>query len=162
MITLSKVRSTILENKRRIIKVFQFGAKTALEISAFGEDSNPVENMSALYADTGEAGEPVIIGYINTEQLAGVGEKRLYSLQADKTLSTYIWLKNDETMEIGGSADNMVRYQKIDDALQSQKDKINIELTKIQAAIVNLGGAYVKIPITIDTSNAKIDEIKTL
>lgn len=162
MITLSKIRSTILKNGERIIKVLQYGAKTVAEISPFGDDSNPVENMSALYADTAETGEPVIIGYINTNQLAAVGEKRIYSLKPDKTLSTFIWLKNDGTMQIGGDADNVVRYQKLDDALQAQKTLINIELTKVQVAIAALGGSYAKIDVTVNTSAAKIIEIKTL
>lgn len=162
MITLSKVRSTILKKGERIIKVLQYGAKTVAEISPFGDDSNPVENMSALYADTAETGEPVIIGYINTNQLAAVGEKRIFSLKADKTLSAFIWLKNDGTMQIGGDADNAVRYQKLDDSLQAQKVLINIELSKIQAAITTLGGAYAKVDISINASAAKITEIKTL
>ena len=160
-ITFSKIRSSIVESGKRILKVEQFGAKTVQEISSFGDDGNPVENMTAIYADTSENGEPVIIGYINENQLAGVGEKRLYSLDSSGALSFYIWLKNDGTFEIGGNDDNAVRYQKLDDSLQAQKSLINTELIKISAAITTLGGSYAATLITIDTSAAKINEVKT-
>ena len=162
MITLSKIRSSIIKAGLRILKIEQYGPKTVQEVSSFGDDGNPVENMTAIYADTAENGEPVILGYINENQLAGIGEKRLYSLDENSNISFYIWLKNNGTFEIGGTADNAVRYKKLDDSLQAQKTAINTELTKIAAAIAGLGWAYAVTPITIDTSAAKINEVKTL
>ena len=162
MITLSKIRSSIIKAGKRILKVQQYGAKTVKEVSSFGDDGNPVENLTAIYADTAENGEPVIIGYINKNQLAARGEKRLYSLDSNDAVSFYIWLKNDGTFEIGGTADNAVRYQKLDDALQAQKTLINSELTKISLAInAIVPGSYTPTLITIDTSAAKIAEVKT-
>lgn len=161
MITFSKIRSSIIEAGLRILKVDQWGAKTVQEISSFGDDGNPVANMTAVYADTAESGEPVIIGYINENQLAGVGEKRIYSLKSDGTLSTFIWLKDDGTMQLGGIVDNAVRHAALDVALQAQVVKINAELVKIATGIAGAGGAYTPAPISIDTSAAKIDEIKT-
>lgn len=162
MITYSKIRSSLIKAGLRILKVQQYGAKTVQEVSSFGDDGSPVDNMTAIYADTAENGEPVIIGYINENQLAAKGEKRLYSLDSNNAISFYIWLKNNGTFEIGGTADNAVRYQKLDDSLQSQKTAINAELVKIQTAITGLGGVYVHVPITINTSSAKINEVKTL
>jgi len=162
MMTFSKIRSSIIESGFRILKVDQWGVKTVNEVSSFGDDSHPISNMTALYADTSETGEPVIIGYINKNQLADVGEKRIYSLKEDGSISTFIWLKNDGKIELGGNNDNAIRYQKLDDSLQSQKTLINAELLKIQTAIAGLGGAYAKIDISINTSSAKINEIKTL
>ena len=161
MITLSKIKSSLIKASKRILKVEQYGVKTANECSSFGDDSSPVKDMIAVYCNTAENGEPVVIGYINSNQLAAIGEKRIYSLKADKSLSAYIWLKNNETLEINGSADNIVRYQKLDNALQAQKDLINAELTKIQAALLTVGGVYAKTDISIDTSASKVSEVKT-
>lgn len=162
MVTLSKVKSTAIESGKRILKVLQYGIKTAVEVSPFGDDSCPVDNMSALYASTAENGEPVIVGYINNKQLAAKGEKRLYSLDSNGDESFYIWLKNNGTLEIGGIADNAVRYTPLNVGLQAEKDLINLELAKIAAAITTLGGTYVVAQISVDVSGAKIDEIKVL
>lgn len=161
MITLGKVRSSIIKAGKRILKIEEYGVKTALEVSSFGDDSNPVENLSAVYAKTGENGEPVIIGYINENQLAAIGEKRLYSLKPDKTLAAHIWLKNNGDIQLNGTVDNAVRYQKLDDALQLEVQKINAELVKVQTAIATVGGVYARTPIDINTSAAKIEEVKT-
>jgi len=162
MITLSKIRSTVIEAGKRIIKVDQWGPKTVDEVSSFGDDGHPVANMTAIYADTAENGDPVIMGYINENQLAAIGEKRIYSLDSNGDVSFFIWLKNNGTVEIGGTADNMVRYQKLDDSLQAQKSLINAEFIKIQAAIATAGGVYTPAPISINTIAAKINEVKTL
>lgn len=162
MITFSKVRSSFIEKGKRVLKVFEFGAKTAVEIAPFGDDSNPIANMTAIYADTGEAGDKIILGYINQSQLAEVGEKRIYSTDSNGAIKFFIWLKNDGTCQIGGTDDNMVRYEKLDDALQAQKTDINVELAKIQSGIIAAGGSYAKLDISINTSAAKINEIKTL
>jgi len=65
MITLAKVKDSFIENFKLIIKVLQFGPKTAKQISPFGIDSNPLENYTAVYSETSNAGESVILGYIH-------------------------------------------------------------------------------------------------
>ncbi len=146
----------------RFLKVIQFGPKTAGECMPFGEDGNPIANMSAVYAKTSNIAEPVIIGYINKKQLSLPGEKRLYSLNADGSLSTYLWLHNNGTMELAGNGNNLVRYAPLKSALGNQDDKINAELTKIAAAITTLGGTYVPVTISTDITDSKINEIKCI
>lgn len=159
-ITLSKVRSTLLEAGKRILKVEQFGVKTVdLEVSSFGDDGNPIENMTAIYADTSENGEPVIIGYVNENQLANVGEKRIYSLNINGGLSTYIWLRNNGNIEIGGTSHNAVRYAPLNTGIQSQTTGINAELAKISTAIGLLGGTYVVAPVTADISGSEVSDV---
>jgi len=162
MITLAQIKDSFFDKKKRILKIIQYGVKTAQEVSAFGDDANPLKGMTAVYADTGEMGEPVIIGYINENQLAAIGEKRIYSLKSDGSLSNYIWLKNDETIEIGGNVDNLIRYAALDLSLQNQTNLINVELGKIAAVLNSLApGSYVVTPVAIDNSAARIDKIKT-
>ena len=135
----------------------QYGAKTADVVSSFGEDSAPLKNMVALYADTSEIGESVIIGYINKNQIAAAGEKRIFSLKEDGSMSFAIHLRNNGTAEIGGAVDNAVRYSKLDLALQNEVSLINAELTKIAAAIGGVGGVDVPTPVSVNTSEAKIE-----
>jgi hypothetical protein len=162
MITLSKFKSAAIEAGKRILKVQQYGVKTALEISPFGDDSNPIKGMAAVYAETAESGESIIIGYINENQIAAAGEKRLYSLDATGAVSFYMHFKNNGTAEIGGTANNLVRYTPLNAALQQQVIDINAQLAAIAAGIASAGGTYTPTPLTLDVSGAKIEEIKTL
>ncbi|HMI03736.1 MAG TPA: hypothetical protein VK541_14730 [Pedobacter sp.] len=162
MITYSTVKSTLIEKGTRILKVLQFGAKTADECAPFGDDSNPIANMTAIYAETSTVDEQVIIGYINTKQLAAPGEKRLYSLKNDKSISFYVWLRNNGILELGGDDHNLVRFEPLNQGIAAANGEINTELQKIQTAIIGLGGAYTAGHISTDIDAAKINEIKCL
>ena len=162
MITTSRINSSFIEKGKRILKIIQFGVKTAIEVSSFGDDSNPIENLTAIYSDTSENGESVILGYINENQLSKVGEKRIYSLKGDGSLSSYFWLKNDGSAELLGANDNLVRYEALNAKLQEEITKINAELLKVQASLAAIGGVYVNTPLNIDFSSAKVEEVKVI
>lgn len=162
MITFSTVKGFSFDKlKRRVIKLIQFGAKTADQAAPFGDDSNPLNDMVAIYGKTSENGETVVLGYLNKDQMAQPGEKRIFSLKPDGTLSIDIYLKNDGTMEIGGNSDNAVRYSKLDAALKAQDQKINTELSKIATAITSLGGTYTVQNVSTDISQSKVEQVKT-
>ena len=161
MITFSKVRDFVIENGKRILKVQEYGAKTAKVASNYGDDSQPLKNMTAIYSPTAVNSEPVIIGYINTNQVAEEGEKRIFSQSLDGALSFAIHLKTDGTCEIGGNIDNAVRFNALASSLTASDGLINAELAKIAAAISSIGGVYTVAPVTTDISTSKIDEIKT-
>lgn len=164
MLNTTSVISSSLQAAVRFIKILRLGksdVQDVKEFSPFGIDGNPLKDMVALYASTGEKGKNYIVGYINRNQKAEAGELRLYSLDSDGNEKTYQHFKADGTIEVLGIGDNMVRYTPIDSALQQQALDINAELTKIAAAISSLGGAYAIDPITIDISDAQIKEIKT-
>jgi len=160
MITFSKTKENIIKAFERSIKVFQFGAKTADVIAPFGDDSAPLKDMIALYAETSNMSESVIIGYINKNQIATAGEKRIFSLKPDGTLSTSIHLRTDGTMELGGNNDNAVRFTPLSSAFANKDVDINIELSKIATAISTLGGTYVPGTISTNITAAKVDEVK--
>ncbi|HET8827765.1 MAG TPA: hypothetical protein VFM79_00415 [Pelobium sp.] len=162
MISTAKVKQWSIENGKRILKLLQFGAKTAKVAAPFGDDSNPVKDMTAIFAETSEKGEAVVIGYINTDMVAKVGEKRIFSLKENGTPSTFIWLKNDATMEIGGSADHAVRFTPLSAGITAKDTQINANLALIAAAITTLGGSYTPTPVSTNIEGAKIQEIKTL
>jgi len=153
----SVISSLVNQANRRIIKIKGMGKsdiQTCEEASPFGVDSNPIKDMIAVYSKTGEMGSTVIVGYLNKNQLADVGENRLYSTDADGLEQNYIWLKNDGDIEIGGSSDNMVRFSVLEAAFNQFKQEFN-------AHVHPSNGAPPTIPSTADISGAKINEIKT-
>ncbi len=163
---LVKIISTETDNiKRRIVKLLRLGrsdVRTAYESMPFGIDGNPVKSMVAVYSKTSNDSSPIIIGYINRNQLSDIGELRTFSTDINGNVKFYTWLKNDGTFEIGGNSDNAVRYNALNTALQQQVTKINTELAKINVAIAALGGTYTVSPISLDITAAKITEVKTL
>ena len=161
MITFSKVRDFVIENGKRILKVQEYGVKTAKVASNYGDDSQPLKNMTAIYSPTAVNSEPVIIGYINTNQVAQEGEKRIFSQSLDGSLSFAIHLKTNGTCEIGGAVDNAVRFNALQSSLASSDTLLNAELAKIATAIGSLGGVYTVATVATDISSSKINEIKT-
>lgn len=167
MLNVVKIISTEFDKaKRRIVKFLRYGksdVQTSAEASPFGIDSNPVKDMIAVYSQTGTKGETVIIGYIDKNKLADVGELRLYSTDSNGNLKAYTWLKKDGTIEIGGNTDFMVRYSKLEEAFNELKGKFNT----FASTYVPGGPSTQGMPATItqsnaDISQAKINEIKTL
>jgi len=117
--------------------------------------------MTAIYSPTAVNSEPVIIGYINTNQVAQEGEKRIFSQSLDGSLSFAIHLKTNGTCEIGGAVDNAVRFNALASSLTASDGLINAELVKIQALFTGLGLTYARSQVTTNISSSKINEIKT-
>lgn len=170
MISFSVVKDILIEKAQRILKVQQYGAKTADQVSSFGDDSAPLKDMIAIYAGTSEVGDNIILGYINKNQIAKPGEKRIFSLKEDGSISFEIYLKKDGSCVIGpGAADNAVRYSKLEQAFNQLKGEFNA-LVALYNAHVHVTPAGVPSPATppvppaqSSTANiapAKIDEVK--
>lgn len=155
MITNAIVDSTSTDDGIRMIKVEQFGAKEPYECSPFGFDSNPIKDMVAIYSDTSENGEPVIIGYINENQLSEPGELRLYN--SDKG---YIWIRNNNTIELNGDKRTIVAFQDLKTELENTIVKVNAELVKIQTAITALGGAYTQTNVEVNIDSSEVKDVK--
>lgn len=179
MITFSKAKDFAIQQGKRILQVLQFGAKTAKVASAYGDDSNPIDNMTAIYAETSVNSEPVILGYINTQQIAQKGEKRIFSQKENGDLAFEIYLKNDGSCEIksaesdatitlttngniqiNGNGFSAVRFQNLQSSLQQLDSQINQQLTLIASGISSAGGAYTPTPVQTDISNAESDSVK--
>ena len=160
MVTLSKLKSVAIEQGQRILKVLQYGPKTANECGPFGLDSSPLENYTAIYAETANAGESLIIGYIQKNQIAKQGEARLFSLDSNGLLKAEIFCKADGSIILNGGVNSSVRYEPLNTELQKLKSDINTELLKLQTAITTLGGTYSNAPLNLDITTAKSDTIK--
>jgi len=160
MITLAKIDSVIKESGKRILKVLQFGAKTASESAPFGIDSAPLKGMTAVYGNTSNNGDTVILGYIQKNQLAEPGETRFFSLDADGNLKSFIWLKNDGDIQLNGDDYSSVRFQPLQSGINTKDSLINAELAKIATAISSLGGTYVPGSISTDISQSESETVK--
>jgi hypothetical protein len=165
---ITKVKNTIRQQLSggiyRLIKVVRLGnadVQEVDEVAPFGVDANPIEDMEAIYLETSTRGGAVIVGYMNRNQLADKGEVRLYSVDSNGMQKTFIWLKKDGTIEIGGTTDNAVRYAPLNEKLQQLVTFLNQELGKISVGISGAGGSYTPGTATLDISGAKIDNITT-
>ena len=165
---IAKFTDALVSRGRRSIKALGLGyssASTAFLAQPFGEDTHPAAAQAlgwkAVFMDTANDGEPVCVGFINPTAAAAVGEKRLFSVNGDGEEQFYILLKSNGTAELGGVADNAVRYSALSTGLVNQDSAINAELVKIATAIAGVGGAYTPATVTTNISASKIDEIKT-
>lgn len=160
MIYFSKFSESVIENGKRILKVLQFGAKTADESSPFGVDSNPIKGMTAIYSDTSNNSESVILGYINESQLAEPGEVRFYSLDSNKAVKAFIWLKANGDIQLNGNTYTSVRFEPLKTGLQNSDNALNAELAKIQTAIGLLGGSYTRLVVNTDIDESENNTVK--
>jgi hypothetical protein len=160
MISLARFKSAIIEGGKRILKVEQFGAKTAKECYPFGFDSMPPENWTAIYADTANKDESVIIGYINKNQLAEAGGSRMYALGSFGEVVGFVRCGANGITELNGSAFSSVRFESLKIAIDNNDTLINTELAKIATAITALGGVYSPVSIETNLLNTKSETVK--
>jgi len=161
MITLSRVKEATAE----FIKVLRYGksdVQTIEPILPSGIDSKPLKDDLAVHSNTNDRSDSVCLGYIWKSELTQHGEIRIFSRDSDGAEKTYMYLKNDGTIEFAGTVDNLIRYAKLNTALQDFKTKINTELGKIATGIAAGGGSYTPLLTTIDISLSKITEFKCL
>lgn len=170
---LTKVISTSANSLgQRLIKVLRFGRKDIrepIQATPYGVDSNPVKDMIAVYAETDSKGSKVVVGYLNKNAIAQPGEVRLFSTDADGVEQTYIYLTNGAKIELGGNADNAVRYSKLEDAFNELKTDFNNHITAYNTHVhagvtTGVGSSGTTTPgtqSTADISPAKVEEILT-
>lgn len=166
--------SEVVERGRRWIKGLRTGTKdvrTASQVTPFGIDSVPLKNMRAIFGRTEERGRSVIIGYLLDDMIAQEGETRLFSLNSAGELQTYLWLKKDGTILLGGDAKNLARFQELKAGFDQLKADLNDLISKYNTHVhsgVSTGGGVSGTTSTTDTAStasiddAKIDQIKTL
>ena len=170
MITFSKFIEAVISSGKRTAKVNQFGVKTASIAAPFGDDSQPLKDTAAIFANTSNNAEPVVIGYINKNQLAGPGEKRIFSVDEHGAVISYIWCKSDGTIEFSGTADNLVRYSKLETAFNELKTDFNNLVTAYNAHVhisaapgsPNAPTPSQATPSAADITPAKISEFKSI
>lgn len=159
-----KVNSTSLTNaKNRLIKFIGFGkydVQNQTECMPYGLDSNPIKDMAAIYSATANGAQSVVIGYINKNQKAGVGEFRTFCTDENGEEKFYTWMKTDGTIEIGGTTDNAVLYSKLETAFNQLKAEFDAHFHQTSAPGANTSPPT--IASTADITPAKNDKIKTI
>lgn len=150
---LANVLDSVIRGTRRIVQVSLF--KKAREIPQalpYGVDSAPVREMVAVYANTADMGNSVIVGYVYKDAVAEVGSIRLYSENG------YVHLRANGNLELLGTADNAMRFTAFNTTIQNYLIALNAAIT---TGVASAGGGYTAPPAPNFTS-AKINEIKTL
>jgi len=155
MITYATTDSLEEDEGFRTVKVQEEGVKTPFLFEGFGEDSHPLKNMTALMTDTGADGEMAVIGFLDIEKVTALGEKRIFSLDSNGDVSSFIWLKNNGTIEFNGNSNSLVKYNELKQKCDELQNFINQELTKIQAGISSAGGTYTPAQANFDISSSE-------
>ena len=165
MISISKINGErVINTGRRILKILTFGkisVNDVNEASPFGLSSSAPNGTTAVYSESTSNGEKILLGYLNTNQ-TGVerGGFKIYSTDDTGQVQTYIYLRPNGDIELGGNNDNLIRFSALDSGLSNLDTQIQAELTKIAAGISSAGGSYTPGTIETDISQAKIDELK--
>jgi len=120
----------------------------------------PLEGLTAIYSDTSNKDESIIIGYINKNQLAEVGASRMYALGESGEVSGFVYVRASGVIELNGPDFSAVRFQPLQEATDQANSLINAELTKISAAIATLGGSYIVSNITTDLTDTESQTVK--
>ena len=133
MIQLVKIISTTIDSaNRRLVKFFRFGKDDVQEVlnaSASGDDSPPTENMRGIYVQTSQVGTPVLVGYINDKQIAKPGEKRIFATDQNGNLLLHFYMKDDSTIELGGTGNYAVKFNELKTEFNELKGKFNSLVT---------------------------------
>ena len=170
-----KILESSIKDLRLITKILRFGksdSHTAFVSQPAGIDSRPIKGQRAVFAETANDQEPVLIGYINENAKADEGEIRLYSIDSDGNEKNYFYILKDGTIEVGGDSDFMVRYSALSTAFDELKTDFNSHITNwntFSTAYVPGGPSVQGLPPTAsgstpsaaDISGAKIEEVKT-
>lgn len=154
------ISSRVTDIGIRLQKFLGLGLKDVQEVpvaAPFGIDSNAVKDMIAVYSPTLIKGEAVIIGYINKNALAEVGGLRLFSTNAQGAEQFYVYLRNTNNLELGGSNRHLARFEELEIAFNMLKNEFDLH-----AHTGNLGAPTSPplVPSVADISGAKIDNIK--
>ena len=137
----------------RTVKVSRFGKDdtvTGMEAMPYGEDSNPIAGMDAVYLELSSRKNKVIVGYINKQQLADVGEKRIYSTNANGVVQFYIWLHADGTCEFNGKDNHLTQFEALQTAFNQLKSDFDLH-------VHTANNTPIAVPSSADVSAAKLN-----
>lgn len=122
-----------------------------------GDDSYPLPgDFVAISASVGE-GNYQVDGYWDPKNpgSSGLGERKLYSRDADGNVVGYVLLKNDGTTELSGGQDKVATEQKVADAfavIQQAANAMAAEAATVMApsapALADFATALETIPLT--------------
>ena len=172
-LTLGTIESTI-NGAVRMVKLWLYGNTDSRdnisEASPFGIDSNPIAGMVGLYARTENNGQPVCVGYIDTQKVVSVakvaqpGETRIFSTDGHGAMQINIYLTNSGDALIGASPDPSayndfaVSYNKLAEAFNQFKQDYDLHSHLVSA--LNTPCSPPESPTTAVIEPSKIPNIK--
>lgn len=74
--------------------------RSTRQAAPYGVDSNPIAGMVAVYSETTEKGKPVIIGYLNKNQISQPGETRFFATDNNGVVLGSVYFKGDGSIII--------------------------------------------------------------
>lgn len=139
MISVFKLISTSLDTAKQLIaKVTIFGkgdTKQPKELGSYGIDSRPIEDTRGVFASTTTFGKYYVLGYININRKAEVGEMRTFATDENGTFKYNIWQRADGTVLIGNSdvpadyTNFAVKYNELKSDIDALKATVNANAT---------------------------------
>jgi hypothetical protein len=170
---LIKIISTQVDKaNRRLAKFLRYGkndTQTALQVGPPGVDANPIKDMIAVYSQTSEKGDTVVIGYINKNQLAGPGEHRIFSLDENGVVKATMHLKSNgvnqftgNSIEFLGNTKTLAKFEELKTGFDQLKTDFNNHLQKwntFATAYTPGSSSSVGTPPTAQTSSASTASI---
>lgn len=179
MIALIRYISSSIADGLRRITVSRYGKYDTCEtteIAPPGYDAQPVPGQQGIYSDTSAYDTTIVFGYVNTNQKAAEGERRIYSTDNNGVLQYNVWLRNTGEVLLGESdnpedyTNNLVKYNQLSTSLDNEAGQINTNFTQIATAIATLASAlglpptpplYTPTTVAADITTSKADKIKT-
>lgn len=164
-----KITKSIVKNARRFVKYIAMGRDDVKEHRAaapWGDESVPVKDAVAIWANTSVSGEAVVIGYINTSALDDLnpGERRIFSTDDSGAVQVYARFTDDGKIQLNGAADNLIRYSEMRSAFNEMRSDLNNLITLYNTHVhpaVGAPTASTATPSTADMTSSKIDELQT-
>jgi hypothetical protein len=172
MIAIGKILSAAIRGDFRLIQQEVFGksARDAYEVASWGVDSVPVKGVDAAYCATNSINQPIVIGYVQKNRIAQVGEFRAYSTDTSGAFKFNVWVRADGTVLIGDSnspsayTDFLVKFN----ALKSGYDLLRTDLNNfvtifnahVHSGVTTGPGASGPTPTPGTPSSASIDSSK--
>ena len=138
MANVIKILDTLIENGRRIMKFRRKGRddiQTAKTLSPFGFESAPVNDTFGLHIETSTLNQSYCVGYINEEPITEPGESRIYSTNSSGEEQIAFHFKADGTVEMGGDADNAVRFSELKTGFDQLKADFNALVNSYNALV---------------------------
>ncbi len=164
--------SQVIKDSFREIKVNGFGrsdTRTSFLGTSFGEDYIPPKNAKMVQISSTNSSESVIVCVVNkANDSLNVGEKVIYSTDANGNIKAEIHLRNDGTVQILRGEDFAVRYSELENQFNELNSKFNSLVSAYNSHVhtaPSSGGLTTTTPSLAEQSTAditltKIEEIK--
>ena len=149
---------------------------TAENFSPAGDDSFPLLTDIPFIVPAPGTGRFVVLGYLDpiNEGQALEGERRFIARDSSGAPVSFVWLRNDGSLELNGAGDYAVRYTPLEEQVHQLRDDLNAfiqaYLAHIHTTTATIGSSGTPGVISptastvgessIDISPAKVDMVK--